>query len=589
MADIRAIANGNWSNPAIWAPNPPAAGDVVRPNNFTVTIDVSVSVTEIRNDAGGGAVAGGSFNLNAGLTVNSNIIAGQANAASGHIIKYSSVGTSTINGTVTNVSTNATYLAIQNSGSGTLNINGDVIFTQNNGTVLTAGLIENTSNGVINITGTVNGNTLGANRAQCVVNVSTGTVNIVGNVNSPVAGALFFTVVNISTGTITINGNINSTAATTIDNRSSGTVTISGGTYSSSGGVILTNTSGTVTITGLNITSNTTATVITNSGNITINANIVNNSPGVAGTFTMINNSGTISIIGNVAGPNSVNNSTYRTIANTGTINITGNVNAGTATQGGSLSSSFTIFNTNILNITGTINSTTSSTLGTITNCNAVRNQNGTVNIIGNCIGGIGGTIVSLLSGVFNEIGTINITGNAIGGSTGLAVANTSTGTVTVNGNAIGGTAYQAIEGSNAAGNTIIEKAIYSNLGQSPTIGFIKFKDTNPQVEILNVSNNKITLYDVNQVSGLMPSISNVRSGTTYSNGTLTGTLAVPNPNSVLLGVATDNTTGTLLMTPGDFWNYLISNGFTGGSIGERLKNASTVDTTGAQIAGFIV
>jgi hypothetical protein len=37
-----------------------------------------------------------------------------------------------------------------------------------------------------------------------------------------------------------------------------------------------------------------------------------------------------------------------------------------------------------------------------------------------------------------------------------------------------------------------------------------------------------------------------VRIGTAYANGALTGTLAVPNPATVALGVPTDNTTGTL-------------------------------------------
>jgi hypothetical protein len=37
-----------------------------------------------------------------------------------------------------------------------------------------------------------------------------------------------------------------------------------------------------------------------------------------------------------------------------------------------------------------------------------------------------------------------------------------------------------------------------------------------------------------------------VRLGTTFANGALTGTLAVPNPATVALGVPTDDTTGTL-------------------------------------------
>jgi hypothetical protein len=67
----------------------------------------------------------------------------------------------------------------------------------------------------------------------------------------------------------------------------------------------------------------------------------------------------------------------------------------------------------------------------------------------------------------------------------------------------------------------------------------------------------------------------------------LTGTLRVPSASNVLSGVLVDATTGTLLMTPADFWNYLISSGFTANSIGDRLQNASTVATTGAQITSY--
>ena len=78
-----------------------------------------------------------------------------------------------------------------------------------------------------------------------------------------------------------------------------------------------------------------------------------------------------------------------------------------------------------------------------------------------------------------------------------------------------------------------------------------------------------------------------VRSGTTYASGLYTGTLAVPLPSQVLAGIPTDATTGTLLMTPQQFWDYLISSGFAVGSIGERLQSASTVATTGTQIASY--
>jgi len=70
MALVYATKNGNWSDTTVWNTGSlPTSADVVRPNNFTVTIDVNVTVTEIRNDAGGGAVANGGFVVNDGISV----------------------------------------------------------------------------------------------------------------------------------------------------------------------------------------------------------------------------------------------------------------------------------------------------------------------------------------------------------------------------------------------------------------------------------------------------------------------------------------------------------------------------------------
>jgi hypothetical protein len=61
----------------------------------------------------------------------------------------------------------------------------------------------------------------------------------------------------------------------------------------------------------------------------------------------------------------------------------------------------------------------------------------------------------------------------------------------------------------------------------------------------------KRNLYSAdNMPSGGYPVTSNTRSGTIYGpNSEFTGTLAVPAASSVALGVATDNTTGTAILT----------------------------------------
>ena len=62
MANRYAVATGDWSDTATWDGGPlPTAGDVVRPNNFTVTIDQDVTGVTLMNDASSPAVAGGTF------------------------------------------------------------------------------------------------------------------------------------------------------------------------------------------------------------------------------------------------------------------------------------------------------------------------------------------------------------------------------------------------------------------------------------------------------------------------------------------------------------------------------------------------
>jgi hypothetical protein len=65
----------------------------------------------------------------------------------------------------------------------------------------------------------------------------------------------------------------------------------------------------------------------------------------------------------------------------------------------------------------------------------------------------------------------------------------------------------------------------------------------------------------------------------------------VPPVGSVVLGVPTDNTTGTYSATADAIatalWDKQTTALTTSGSIGERLKNAATVSSTAAQIASF--
>lgn len=90
------------------------------------------------------------------------------------------------------------------------------------------------------------------------------------------------------------------------------------------------------------------------------------------------------------------------------------------------------------------------------------------------------------------------------------------------------------------------------------------------------------------------PSPYDVRFNTSYNGGTQVGTCKVPIVGDVLQGVLVTpdlgRTTvpGTMLVTtPDSFWAYPTTSSFTVGSIGERLKNASTESTSGIQISSF--
>ena len=95
------------------------------------------------------------------------------------------------------------------------------------------------------------------------------------------------------------------------------------------------------------------------------------------------------------------------------------------------------------------------------------------------------------------------------------------------------------------------------------------------------------TLYTANQLPGV-PRQTDVRKGTQYNFG-LTGSLEMPDPSVVQAGIAVDNTTGSAIFTPQDMFNVLTQDIVTTGSIGETLKNASSVQTVGAIISAFKV
>ena len=349
---------------------------------------------------------------------------------------------------------------------------------------------------------------------------------------------------NSTTGGATAGGSFNFTA---------GGFTANVGTLVAiaTGLITFNHTTGTNTV---NVTNNFLPSVqaIQFAGNGTVNFNIPLLFPSAAivnGAFFK-NGGGTLNFAGNLintTGASGVINITA------GTTNITGNITGAAGSAG----------NATGLNITG-----------------------GTTTVTGSVTGGSGG---GATHGIVITGGNLAVIGNVTGGSGTVAngIGSTTTGSVTVTG-PITANAQVGLS-SNQLAATVQVSGPLINVNGVSAISALKFFITGTSTFWTNQSSvgvNRI-LYTNDQVTGF-PSAANVRLGVAFGvANALTGTLIVPSPSNVLQGVGTDATVGTLLMTPADFWNYLISLGFTAGSIGERLQNASTVATTGGQIAAY--
>lgn len=132
----------------------------------------------------------------------------------------------------------------------------------------------------------------------------------------------------------------------------------------------------------------------------------------------------------------------------------------------------------------------------------------------------------------------------------------------------------------------IVEEVVMGVTGLWPFFGPCRFLSTASfKVNILLSDDSRLTLTP----SGAdQPSEEDVRNGTQYDSGNKTGTLKVPPPSSVISGVPTDDTVGTA-STDGPTLAEAILEAINSSSnpLAQRLKNVSTVETTGAQIASL--
>lgn len=165
---------------------------------------------------------------------------------------------------------------------------------------------------------------------------------------------------------------------------------------------------------------------------------------------------------------------------------------------------------------------------------------------------------------------TLTITGSTInGGSSGNAFAINVSGAMTITSSTVtASTTSAAIWSQSSTSNVSISgiligsasgyAAVYGqrwNVGTSPTGSYI--------VQSLNGTSTTFTWYAADYSGFGQPAITDVRSGTVYASGALTGTCAVPAAASVAYGTPVDNTTGTAVLTAAAVQSALTSQGLT--------------------------
>jgi len=304
------------------------------------------------------------------------------------------------------------------------------------------------------------------------------------------------------------------------------------------------------------------------------------------------------------------------------------------ATAGGVISTScISKTSSGLITITGNLNGGGTGAGGVGFNRGLV-STNGNTILIGNALGGLGGG-VTFNQAINQSAGTLTITGNVTGGqgaatNQGILFSGTS---LTINGNILGGAAAVAVDtsaptnnitgsitgastaavsyataglltvsGSCTAGS--ISPAIVSTNASATNIFTGPFINTNNTMAVqcanMKLTADANTYWDYNDITlfsperlAFYPSASDIRQGTTYADGTVSGSLAMPPATAVIAGTPTDNTTGSAVLTPSQLqdavWGRDLSQMTETGSIGNRLARVSTTGTTGAQIASYLL
>ena len=116
-----------------------------------------------------------------------------------------------------------------------------------------------------------------------------------------------------------------------------------------------------------------------------------------------------------------------------------------------------------------------------------------------------------------------------------------------------------------------------------PVSGPIRLTSNTGNVcQMVTTTGSTKTLVDTAATSGVLPAVSDVRLGTVYSSGNLTGTCAVPQASNVLAGIPVDNTVGTAILNASTLRNAI---GMSSANLDAQLKKINNnAITAGAMV-----
>lgn len=557
MATRFAISSGNFSNTAIWDNGAvPLSTDNIYSNGFSIAVDQNINAVSLRSTVSNVYLPNMAIPAMTSNTTPSGVAFATQNPSQAYLAfnqlgsQWSSLvaNVGTIGYTFTSTKYIVRYYFRSQAGQEPTNWT----FQGSNDNFATAGVILHTgTTGGSNFVSPIFTNTVGYTSYRLVVTTSSG--NNICNIRQ-----FEMTESTASTYGVTGGGSFNVTDSKDITLSGNGSLYTANST---TGTINITATTGTVNITASNGLTN------------------VNVGLGSGNRCIFINGTATVNITGDCNQGTTAIAAAIR-VASTGIVNYTGNITSGAQVSGSS--SVIEIANICTFNIIGNINGHSNGS-GTIAHYPIILSANATLNVTGILNSYLGLCIGSSFSS------TINITGAITANSNATAISNTGAGAVNVISGIITSSTSSTAITSSGVGLVTVGNSPLINNNNLMAVNATRIKLYSPasvQWQFQNNLGGTKTLYSAGGSVGL-PLTSDVRSGIIYgASNELTGTMVVPTNPNVRLGVQVDvqPNVGTADLTAQDIFTAIATSS---DPVAERLRNVSTVQTTGAQLAAF--